>query len=142
MLFGDETADYEAAINRHYAEGAPDGWEDSYISIYATIDAPVRGLRRDVRARAAHQRHPIDTATAHGLSTVDASAFSSFRDLVTGVWLPMSDALNQINRSMGAGDLYPFTIPPRVLEKLDLMAHIVRDAGQAASSQRSVTMDG
>jgi hypothetical protein len=54
----------------------------------------------------------------------------------------MSTALNQINRSMGAGDLYPFVLAPAVLDKLDLIAEIVRDAGRAEASSRSVTMDG
>lgn len=138
-LFGDETADYQAAIDRHYAEGAPDGWEESFISVYATMH-PFEDFA-ETFAHVLHISDTVDTATAHGLSTVDASAFSSFRDLVTGVWLPMSNALNQINRSMGAGDLYPFAIPPRVLDKLDLVAQIVRDADPDPAAARSVTMD-
>jgi hypothetical protein len=81
-----------------------------------------------------HISDTVHTARAHGLSTVDPSAFSSFRDLVTGVWVPMSTALNQINRSMGAGDLYPFVIAPAVLDKLDLIAEIVRAAAGRAEA--------
>ena len=50
------------------------------------------------------------------------TAFGSFRDLVRGVWIPLSIALNQINRSMGKDDLYPFVIPEPVLDKLDFVA--------------------
>ena len=39
-----------------------------------------------------------------------------------GVWIPLSIALNQINRSMGKDDLYPFVIPEPVLDKLDFVA--------------------
>jgi hypothetical protein len=33
-------------------------------------------------------------------------------------WLPLTYALNAINRSMGQEDLYPFTLAPTVIEKL------------------------
>jgi hypothetical protein len=33
-------------------------------------------------------------------------------------WLPMTYALNAINRSMGHDDLYPFTLAPAVVDKL------------------------
>src|ERR1700712_23311 len=36
-LFGDPDLDYQAALDRHYADGAPDGWQASYISSYATM---------------------------------------------------------------------------------------------------------
>ncbi|HUO37524.1 MAG TPA: putative zinc-binding metallopeptidase, partial [Mycobacterium sp.] len=36
-LFGDERADYQAAMERHYMFGPPDNWADSYISEYATM---------------------------------------------------------------------------------------------------------
>jgi hypothetical protein len=51
-------------------------------------------------------------------------AFSRFRDLVTGVWVPLSSTLNMINRSMGKDDLYPFVIPAPVLDKLDFVASL------------------
>ena len=36
-------------------------------------------------------------------------------------WLPLTYALNQINRSMGREDLYPFVLPPPVMDKLALV---------------------
>ncbi len=137
-LFGDETQDYQAALDRHYADGPPDGWESDFISSYATMH-PFEDFA-ETFAHVMHISDTIDTARAHGLSTVDPSAFSSFRDLVTGVWVPMSTALNQINRSMGAGDLYPFVLPPKVLDKLDLVAEIVRGADSTVAPARSDTM--
>ena len=119
-LFGDETADYQAAIDRHYAEGAPEGWEASYITTYATMHP-----FEDFAETFAHYLHISDTcetAAEQGLLTVAPTAFGSFRDLVRGVWIPLSIALNQINRSMGKDDLYPFVIPEPVLDKLDFVA--------------------
>jgi hypothetical protein len=121
-LFGDETADYQAAIDRHYAEGAPEGWEASYITTYATMHP-----FEDFAETFAHYLHIADTcetAAEEGLITVAPTAFGSFRDLVRGVWIPLSIALNQINRSMGKDDLYPFVIPEPVLDKLDFVASL------------------
>ncbi|MFT4084842.1 MAG: putative zinc-binding metallopeptidase [Nocardioides sp.] len=124
-LFGDETVDYQEAIDRHYAEGAPADWEQSHISTYATMHP-----FEDFAETWAHYLHICDTlesASAHGLATVaPVSAFSSFRDVVTGVWVPLATALNVINRSMGRDDLYPFVIPPPVLDKLDFVAALPR----------------
>lgn len=120
-LFGDETADYQAAIDRHYASGPPAGWERSYLTTYATMHP-----YEDFAETWAHYLHicdTVDTAGEFGLTSVAAvTAFSHFRDLVTGVWVPLSTALNMINRSMGKDDLYPFVIPPPVLDKLDFVA--------------------
>ena len=35
-LFGDERRDYQQALNQHYQQGAPQNWEDTYISAYAS----------------------------------------------------------------------------------------------------------
>lgn len=45
---------------------------------------------------------------------VGATAF----DEVIDKWLPLTYALNAVNRSMGKGDLYPFTLARAVIEKL------------------------
>jgi hypothetical protein len=124
-LFGDENADYQEAIDRHYAEGPPDGWEASYISTYATMHP-----FEDFAETWAHYLHicdTVETAAEYGLTAVaPVAAFSSFRDVVTGVWSPLTVALNMINRSMGKDDLYPFVIPAPVLDKLDFVASLPR----------------
>ena len=126
-LFGDESKDYQAEIDRHYEEGPPEGWESDYISTYATMHP-----FEDFAETWAHYLHicdTIETAREYGLAPVaDISAFSRFRDVVTGVWVPLSTALNQINRSMGRDDLYPFVIPDAVLDKLEFVASLAPDA--------------
>ncbi|MFT4211205.1 MAG: putative zinc-binding metallopeptidase [Microbacterium sp.] len=122
-LFGDESADYQAAIDRHYDQGAPADWAESFISTYATMHP-----YEDFAETWAHYLHicdTIETAAAYGLTAVGGvDAFSVFRDLVTGVWMPLSIALNMINRSMGTDDLYPFVIPGPVLDKLEFVASL------------------
>ena len=34
--FGDERADYAAALGRHHAQGAPPGWADNHVTAYAS----------------------------------------------------------------------------------------------------------
>ncbi|MFT4261995.1 MAG: putative zinc-binding metallopeptidase [Nocardioides sp.] len=124
-LFGDESASYADAIDRHYAEGAPAGWEASYISTYATMH-PFEDFAESF-AHFLHISDTIESAGEYGLTAVaPISAFSRFRDVVTGIWVPLSTALNVINRSMGKDDLYPFVIPPPVLDKLDFVAGLPR----------------
>jgi hypothetical protein len=36
-LFGDPDADYQAALDRHYSQGAPVGWEADFVSSYASM---------------------------------------------------------------------------------------------------------
>ncbi len=129
-LFGDERQDYAAALERHYAQGAPAGWQGSYISSYATMH-PYEDFA-ETFAHVLHITDTIDTARSFGLETVDPEAFGSFRDLVTGVWVPLSIAFNQINRSMGRDALYPFVIASPVLDKLDFVASVIR--GSRATS--------
>jgi hypothetical protein len=42
------------------------------------------------------------------------------------MWLPLAWALNMVNRSMGKEDLYPFVLPPAVLEKMRFI-HVMID---------------
>jgi len=39
-------------------------------------------------------------------------------DRLIDAWLPVEFATNNLNRSMGLADLYPFLLSPRVIEKL------------------------
>jgi hypothetical protein len=49
-------------------------------------------------------------------------------EVVGETWLPVSKGLNQINRSMGKPDLYPFVLPQPVIAKLAFVADLVADA--------------
>jgi hypothetical protein len=51
-LFGDERADYQAEIERHYAYGASPDWTDSYISVVQS------GQHRDGQSPAVPVRNP------------------------------------------------------------------------------------
>jgi hypothetical protein len=51
-------------------------------------------------------------------------------DRLNPSWLPLTFALNSLNRCMGQPDLYPFIISPPVVEKLGFIHDLVRDAGR------------
>ncbi|MFG1797447.1 putative zinc-binding metallopeptidase [Nocardia sp. NPDC049149] len=122
-LFGDPSADYQAAIDRHYAEGAPSGWESDFVSSYATMH-PAEDWA-ETFAHYLHIRDTLDTAAAFGIAPAGASldrpqvGRAGF-DKIIDLWLPLAWSLNMVNRSMGHPDLYPFVLPDRVLEKMRL----------------------
>ena len=55
-LFGDERADYQAEIARHYKFGPPEGWQ-RVVHLRVRHHASMGGLRGVLRALSAHHRH-------------------------------------------------------------------------------------
>jgi hypothetical protein len=138
-LFGDERADYAAALERHYEEGPPAGWQKQHVSAYATMHPSEDWA--ETFAHYLHMRDTSQTAAAygvqlHGPAVPAGAAFAaaprddpaSFDEIIAG-WLSLSYALNAINRSMGREDLYPFVLAPAVVEKLRLVHELVSEAG-------------
>ena len=41
-------------------------------------------------------------------------------------WLPLTFAVNSLNRCMGQRDLYPFVLSPAVIEKLGYVHDLIR----------------
>ncbi|WP_408637786.1 zinc-binding metallopeptidase family protein [Nocardia bovistercoris] len=123
-LFGDADADYQAALDRHYSEGAPAGWEANYVSSYATMH-PAEDWA-ETFAHYLHIRDTLDTAAAFGFASAGATldrpqlGRAGF-DKIIDQWLPLAWSLNMVNRSMGHPDLYPFVLPDPVLEKMRLV---------------------
>jgi hypothetical protein len=145
-LFGDDRADYAAAVRAHYDTPAdPDqGWLETHISMYATMHP-----YEDWAETFAHYLHILDaleTAAAFGVGVTNpAQAAGGSGAAATGPgadptrpdgsrsfvqvidhWLKLSYGLNQINRSMGNDDLYPFVIAPAVIRKLTFVDGLVR----------------
>jgi hypothetical protein len=129
-LFGDPDTDYQAALDRHYNQGAPAGWEDTYVSSYATMH-PAEDWA-ETFAHYLHIRDTLDTAAAFGFAPAGATfdrrvlGPSGF-DTIIEMWLPLAWALNMVNRSMGHADLYPFVLPPAVLEKMRFVHTVIDD---------------
>ena len=127
-LFGDPDLDYQAAIDRHYSQGAPEGWEGNYVSSYATMH-PAEDWA-ETFAHYLHIRDTLDTAAAFGFAPAGATldhplAGVAGFDRMIELWLPLAWSLNMVNRSMGHNDLYPFVLPPAVLNKMRLVHKLV-----------------
>jgi hypothetical protein len=139
-LFGDPDADYQEALDRHYDQGAPQGWQESFVSSYATMHAAEDWA--ETFAHYLHIRDTLDTCAWCGLApasaTFDRPALgpSAFPNIIE-MWLPLSWSLNMVNRSMGHDDLYPFVLPVAVLEKMQFI-HTVIDEVTSESSGHAV----
>lgn len=135
-LFGDERIDYQKAIEQHYQGGAPDDWQTRFISKYASMHP-----WEDFAETFAHFLHicaAMDTAHACGLWPQSVpTQFNSFREMLVTAWIPMSAGLNQINRSMGKDDLYPFVLSPPVLNKLQFVADLVPHVHDAMHNRQT-----
>jgi len=127
-LFGDPDADYQDALDRHYSEGAPAGWEQQFVSSYATMH-PAEDWA-ETFAHYLHIRDTLDTAAAFGMAPANATyqqrvlGPSGF-DTIIAMWLPLCWSLNMVNRSMGKADLYPFVLPIPVLEKMRFIHTVI-----------------
>jgi hypothetical protein len=135
-LFGDERQDYAASLERHYAQGAPPDWPDRYVTRYASVHP-----WEDFAETWAHFFHMVDTleiAAAFGLSVkpkvgkgaglaakIDFDPHRAELDRIIEAWLPLTFAVNSINRSMGLPDLYPFVLAPAVIVKLDFVHRLI-----------------
>ncbi len=127
-LFGDVSADYGAALARHYGNGPPPDWRDRHVTGYAASHP-----HEDWAESTAHLLHLtdiVDSADATGLAAgPDPYAAHDAQDLISrGAALGL--ALNHVNRSMGLHDLYPFVLAPPVREKLAFVyGHLSRGPG-------------
>ncbi len=125
-IFGDEREDYQAALDRHYEEGPPPAWSEQFVSAYATMHPSEDWA--ETFAHYLHIRDTLQTASAYrlrveGEGRVDPQS-ASFDDVLEA-WLPLTYALNAVNRSMGRDDLYPFVLSEPVTKKLGFVHDLV-----------------
>jgi hypothetical protein len=139
QLFGDEREDYGAALQRHYANGPPPNWQERFVTTYASTHP-----WEDWAETWAHYFHMVDTletASAFGLrlrprvtkgadlsTAVDFDPHHATMDRIIDSWLPLTFAVNSINRSMGIADLYPFVLAPPVIVKLGFIHNRIRSS--------------
>ncbi len=148
-VFGDYERDYAAARDTHYANGPAGDWGRSHVSAYASMH-PLE----DWAETFAHYLHiwdAVQTAASFGVlvgGPVDdrtgrrdpalASAPSEDTALLEGFdaviadWVPLTQALNALNRSLGKDDLYPFELPPAVISKLAFVHRVITAAAARA----------
>ena len=136
-VFGDERADYGAALARHHEQGPPADWRESFVSAYATAH-PWEDWA-ETWAHYLHMTDTLETAFECGLSlrpkrpdepalkpdvTVVGKRSASFDQLLER-WFPLTYVLNNLNRGMGLPDGYPFVLSVPAQEKLRFVHEVV-----------------
>ena len=137
-LFGDERLDYGMALRIHYEQGPAPDWQKNFISSYASVHP-----WEDWAETWAHYMHIVDTLEtaysfgltvgSHGQHTGDSLQAEIKKDpyrinnfeKIIHLWLPLTFAMNSLNRSMGLNDLYPFVISPPVMEKMKFIHSVI-----------------
>jgi len=129
-IFGDERADYQAALKQHYDAGPPANWADNFISAYASTHP-----WEDWAESWAHVMHMVDALeTAHfvGLSVkpkrpdepelsvppVPSRAQIGDFDQLIDEWKTLTYVLNNLTRGLGLPDAYPFVLSAPIVDKL------------------------
>lgn len=132
VIFGDERADYQAAMKRNYSEGAPPNWQDDYVSAYAAMHP-----WEDWAETWAHYLHMFDTletAAGCGISIEpprhDEPTLKQVPNPVDGdvsfdammkSWTTITYVLNNLNRGLGNDDAYPFVLSETTTKKIQFV---------------------
>ena len=147
--FGDEWLDYSAALGAHYQRGAPAGWEQKFISAYASSHPwedwaetwahylqIVDGLEtcESLGIQVKFIALPLVTLPVEAgfLPTILPSTIADDGEFLALLqrWMCISTMLNEISNSLGEPALYPFVISVRVAQKLRLAHHFAKVWGQ------------
>ena len=150
-LFGDERTDYAEALKRHHDSGPTAGWEQSFVSAYASSHP-----WEDWAETWAHYLHILDTLDTALSFDVDAARSGLLRDpfgasvlfrggpppregdepfflALVNAWIELTGVLNELSRSMGERDFYPFVLSDPAVTKLHLVHRVVHEAGRDAA---------
>ena len=141
-IFGDDQQDYAEALQRHYREGPAPDWGSRHVSAYASSHP-----WEDWAETWAHYLHLVDTLdTAHRFNLDGEHVGLSYErydvaDLGDGGgadgglflrllndWMELTGVLNELSRSMGVPDFYPFVLSVATVRKLFFVHRVVTDA--------------
>ena len=140
-LFGDERADYSAALRLNYEQGPRPDWQLFHVSGYASSH-PWEDWA-ETWAQYLHMIDIVDTALSFGLDTVHVEVETEPFDSATlwradqpdamkflhflNTWVELTHMLNEMSRSMGQPDFYPFILPRAAVAKLQMIHMVVSD---------------
>jgi hypothetical protein len=113
-LFGDERVDYAASIEHHYQRIQTEPVDSGrFISSYAASH-PLEDWA-ETWSHCLHIAATLETAVACGIGLgSDGSGADWVRD-----WTDLSVTINELSRSLGVDDPYPFALSPTVVAKLE-----------------------
>ncbi|MHA3703039.1 zinc-binding metallopeptidase family protein [Jatrophihabitans sp. YIM 134969] len=138
-LFGDDREDYAHALEVHYAKPDDGAWRGQFLSRYAASHpwedwaecfAHYLLITDTVQTAATWQvtiAGPVTQPLVNNLASLSSYPIDrplAF-DALISTWLPLSYALNAVNRSLGQEDAYPFVLSAPVLTKVRFVAEVV-----------------
>jgi hypothetical protein len=139
-VFGDERADYQAALKIHYEQGAPADWASNFITAYASTH-PWEDWAESW-AHVMHMVDALDTAYSVGLyvrprradepslaipAKTSQARIGDFDQLVEE-WKSLTYVLNNLTRGLGLPDAYPFVLGGPVTDKLRFVCFVMANA--------------
>jgi hypothetical protein len=136
-LFGDERTDYSESMGRYYDHGPPNNWREFHVTAYSAAHP-----WEDWAETWAHYLHIVDTLETafafgirlgrglHHLEHIEMKAdfdpyLATDFNAIVAASIPLTIAINSLNRSMGQPDLYPFTLAPPVMDKLHFVHQLL-----------------
>jgi hypothetical protein len=140
-LFGDERTDYAAALRNHYDNGPPPDWANRCVTSYASSH-PWEDWA-ETWAHYLHMADTADTAMSFGVDAQNVELTSDlfelgdlwqpedpnagkFLDFLNG-WIRLTNVLNELSRSMGQPDYYPFVLPRAAVGKLQFIHEVITE---------------
>ncbi len=127
-IFGDPHAEpYEQTIKRHYEQGPPENWDETYCSAYASMH-PWEDFAETFTLYL-EMVGTLESAAASGLMPEPVPLDDLNQMIVAYGRLGL--AVNEINRSMGMGDVLARPIAPPVIEKLRFVHELVQETRMA-----------
>ncbi|MDX1951601.1 MAG: putative zinc-binding peptidase [Verrucomicrobiota bacterium] len=143
-LFGDETTDYSDALKLYYTQGAAADWQNRCVTPYASshpwedwaeafahylhiLDTTETAASFGISLRPRHPNAPVMTADLKKINPLQSDFDSLYEN-----WLPLTYALNELNRGMGLPDLYPFVISTPVIAKLRFIHDVLHEFDSAS----------
>jgi len=135
-IFGDDSVEYNSALQHYYASGAPADWQDRFVSAYASAHP-----WEDWAETWAHYLHMVDVLEIADDSGIDIKtqavavepAHDTF-DTMIGRWFELTHVLNNLNRGLGQPDSYPFVLSGPTVAKLRLVHDIIGEAAVSAAN--------
>jgi hypothetical protein len=128
-IFGDERVDYNQALLKYYQSKYQTDWKGKFISQYASSH-PWEDWA-ETWANYLHIMAMAETSFSFGLAVNPSLNERSLEgkidfdpyltpdfNLIFKAWLPISFAINSLNRSMGIPDAYPFVVNSAVIKKM------------------------
>jgi len=144
-VFGDERTDYALALQNHYNHGAAADWSSRHVTAYASCH-PWEDWA-ETWAHYLHMRDTLGTARGFGIrgDRVELACEPFGPDVLSedgngngaldatdeqfllwlNHWLHLTVALNEISRSMGVADFYPFVLSRPAVRKLHLVHRVI-----------------